>query len=597
MIPQSFIQDLLSRVDIVDVVGRYVQLKKGGQNYLGLCPFHAEKSPSFTVSPSKQFFHCFGCGAHGSAIGFVMEHRGQGYVDAIRELAQLAGMQVPESERVAESHSRTRALTDVLMRATEFYRAQLKDSPTAIGYLKQRGITGQTAARFALGYAPDAWQPLRSVFDDYDDSRLVEAGLVIAESGKRYDRFRGRVMFPIRNARGYVVAFGARVLEASEPKYLNSPETPVFRKGQELYGLHEARDAIHKGGRAIVAEGYMDVIRLAQAGFDESVAALGTAITSAHISVLFKVADHVVFAFDGDAAGRKAARRALEAALPVIADTKRASFVILPEGQDPDSVIGEGGRAAFESILREAVPLSGFFVRTLLETATSEGRLASAEDRASVLAAAKPSLLSMPPGALRLQLLRELAEVTGTPLDSIEALFGLRKAPIRRQIPVGHTPRMEVADLKLSILQQLLAHPLLAREFNQDVIDEHLHGDDRLDREIAEVWKSATATTAAEAAALSHGALLEMLADSEYADEYRALAAQEMEIETGVEVAREIVSEAFAKLKLRRFERDRAQRLAEYQRDPSPLRLDAYRAADQAYTQARGPTERSGLTP
>ena len=279
MIPQSFIQDLLARVDIVDIVGRYVQLKKGGQNFLGLCPFHAEKSPSFTVSPSKQFYHCFGCGAHGSAIGFVMEHRGQGYVDAIRDLAHGAGMQVPETERTADAHSKTRALTDVLARAIEFYRLQLRDNSAAIAYLKRRGVSGQTAARFALGYAPDSWQPLRAAFDNYDDPQLVEAGLVISEEGKRYDRFRGRVMFPIRNARGLVIGFGARVLDAGEPKYLNSPETPVFRKGHELYGLHEARDAIRKCGRAIVAEGYLDVIRLAQAGFAESVAALGTAIT------------------------------------------------------------------------------------------------------------------------------------------------------------------------------------------------------------------------------------------------------------------------------------------------------------------------------
>lgn len=590
MIPQSFIQDLLARVDIVDVVGRYVQLKKGGQNYLGLCPFHAEKSPSFTVSPSKQFFHCFGCGAHGSAIGFVMEHRGQGYVDAIRDLAQGAGMQVPESERAAGAYSKTRALTDVLTRATEFYRLQLKDSSTAIAYLKRRGVNGQTAARFALGYAPDAWQPLRGAFDNYDDPQLVEAGLVISEEGKRYDRFRGRVMFPIRNTRGQVVGFGARVIDDGEPKYLNSPETPVFRKGHELYGLHEARDAIRKRGRAIVAEGYLDVIRLAQAGFAESVAALGTAVTGTHVSALFKVADHVIFAFDGDAAGRKAARRALEAALPVIADTKRASFVLLPEGQDPDSLIGDQGDAAFASALTEALPLSEFFIQTLMGAAGE--RPASAEDRAALLGAAKPLLLSMAPGAMRLQLLRDLAETARTPLDAVEALYGLRKAPVRRVASFDrHTPRMEVSDLKLSILQQLLAHPTLAREFNQDVIDEHVHGDDRLDREIAEVWRASTATTAAEAAALSHGALLEMLADSDYAEEYRALAAQEMEIDTGVEMARDIVSEGFAKLRLRRFERERTERLADYEKDPSPQRLDAYRAADHAYTQARGPAD------
>ncbi len=591
MIPQSFIQDLLARVDIVDVVGRYVQLKKGGQNYLGLCPFHAEKSPSFTVSPSKQFFHCFGCGAHGSAIGFVMEHRGQGYVDAIRDLAQIAGMQVPEVERGAETQSKTRALTDLLARAAEFYRAHLKDNQSAIDYLKRRGVSGTTAARFALGYAPDAWQPLRAAFENYDDPKLVAAGLVISDAGKRYDRFRGRVMFPIRNVRGQILGFGARVIDTGEPKYLNSPETPVFRKGQELYGLHEARDAIRKNGRAIVAEGYMDVIRLAQAGFEESVAALGTAVTSAHVSALFKAADHVVFAFDGDAAGRKAARRALEAALPVIADAKRASFVSLPEGQDPDSLIGSQGTTAFESALTNALPLSKFFIRSL--TGAAGGELpASAEDRAALLGAGKPLLLSMAPGAMRLQLLRELAEVARTPLDAVEALYGLRKAIGRRSVSFERrTPHMDVADLKLSILQQLLAHPILAREFNQDVIDEHLHGGDRMDQQIAEVWRASTASTASEAAVLSHGALLEMLTASEYADEYRALAAQEMEIETGGDVARQVVGEAFAKLRLRRFERVRAERLADYERDPSAQRLDAYRAADQAYIRARGPVE------
>ncbi|HYM48092.1 MAG TPA: toprim domain-containing protein, partial [Burkholderiaceae bacterium] len=447
--------------------------------------------------------------------------------------------------------------------------------------------SGQTAARFALGYAPDTWQPLRAAFDHYDDPRLVEAGLIIADEGKRYDRFRGRVMFPIRNARGQVVGFGARVIDTGEPKYLNSPETPVFRKGQELYGLHEARDAIRKSGRAIVAEGYMDVIRLAQSGFEESVAALGTAVTSAHVSALFRAADHVIFAFDGDAAGRKAARRSLEAALPVIADTKRASFVLLPEGEDPDSLIGTQGSAAFEAALAYALPLSEFFIRTL--AATTDGRLpASAEERAALLGEAKPLLLSMAPGAMRLQLLRELAEATRTPLDSVEALYGLRRAPARRATSFERrTPRMEIGDLKLSILQQLLAHPLLARQFNQQVIDEHLHGVDRLDQEIVEVWRASTATTAAEAAALSHGALFELLADSDHADHFRALAAQEMEIETGVDVARQMIDEAFAKLKLRRFERQRAERLADYERDPSPQRLDAYREADQAYMRAR----------
>jgi len=591
MIPQSFIQDLLARVDIVDVVGRYVELKKGGQNFAGLCPFHSEKSPSFTVSPSKQFFHCFGCGAHGSAVGFLMEHRGLDYVDAIRDLAQFAGMQVPENERATQAHTKTRALTEVLTQAAEFYRAQLKQSASAIEYLKARGISGQSAARFGLGFAPDNWQPLRAAFDQYEDPRLVEAGLVIADEGKRYDRFRGRVIYPIRSPRGQVIGFGARVIDDTEPKYLNSPETPVFRKGHELYGLHEARDAIRRSGRAIVAEGYMDVIWLAQAGFEESVAALGTAVSSAHVSALFKAADHVVFAFDGDAAGRKAARRALEAALPVIADTKRASFVLLGEGEDPDSLISTHGASAFEAALAGALPLSKFFIRSL--SSSPDGDLpSSAEDRAALLGAAKPLLISMAPGAMRLQLLRELADATRTPLDSVEALYGLRKAPARRPASLERrTPRMDVGDLKLSILQQLLAHPSLAREFNQSIIEEHLQGEDRRDHEITEVWRASTAATASEASVLSHGALLELLTDSEHAGEYRSLAAQEMEIDTSPDVARQVVAEAFTKLKLRRFERERADRLAAYQQEPSPQRLSAYQEADLAYMRARGASQ------
>jgi DNA primase len=407
MIPQGFIQDLLARVDIVDVVGRYVQLKKGGQNFLGLCPFHGEKSPSFTVSPAKQFYHCFGCGAHGSAIGFLMDQRGLSYVEAIHELAQQAGMTVPEDVRAdRDAAQRSRGLTDLLAQAADFYRRELKTSPTAIDYLKGRGVTGQTAARFALGFAPDAWQPLKAAVQSYEDPKLAEAGLVIiGDEGKRYDRFRGRVMFPIRNRRGAVIGFGARIMGAGEPKYLNSPETPVFHKGQELYGLFEAQEAIRQRKRVIVCEGYMDVIQLAQAGFAESVAALGTAVTAQHVTTLLRLTDHVIFAFDGDAAGRKAARRALEAALPVITEAKRASFLLLPEGEDPDSLIKAHGAGAFEDELSRALPLSRWFARTL-----AEGRnLDEAEDRAALLAEAQPLLESMQPGALRLQLVRELA--------------------------------------------------------------------------------------------------------------------------------------------------------------------------------------------
>ena len=404
MIPQGFILDLLARVDIVDVVSRHVALKKGGQNLLGLCPFHGEKTPSFTVSPTKQFFHCFGCGAHGSAVGFLMDYRGLSYVEAIQELAQSVGLTVPqESVRSGQEAAQNRGLAEALQTAADYYRRQLKEAPPAIDYLKGRGLTGATAARYALGYAPDAWQSLKAVFDNYNDPRLVDAGLVISgEENKRYDRFRGRVMYPIRNRRGSVIGFGARVLDGSEPKYLNSPETALYHKGQELYGLYEAQEAIRKRGRVIVCEGYMDVIQLAQGGFEEAVAALGTAITAHHVGTLFRLAPSVIFAFDGDAAGRKAARRALEATLPVIGDDRRASFVLLPQGEDPDSLLREHGPGAIEAELARALSLSQWFLRCVGE----DRNLDQPEDRAATVAAARPLLESMPTGALRMQLVR-----------------------------------------------------------------------------------------------------------------------------------------------------------------------------------------------
>ncbi len=550
MIPQGFIQDLLARVDIVDLIGRYVALKKAGQNYVGLCPFHGEKTPSFTVSPSKQFFHCFGCGAHGSAIGFLMDHRGLAYVEAIRELAQQVGMQVPEDgTRDHDGATRSRGLTEVLQRACDYYRRKLRDTPAAIEYLKRRGLTGQTAARFALGYSPDAWQPLREAFDSYEDPKLVEAGLVIVgDEGRRYDRFRGRVMFPIRNRRGAVIGFGARVLDGNEPKYLNSPETPVFHKGQELYGLFEAQEAIRRRQRVIVCEGYMDVIQLAQAGFEECVAALGTAITAQHVGLLLRLTDQVIFAFDGDAAGRKAARRALEATLPVIADTKRANFVLLPEGEDPDSLIRSGGAAAFEDQLASALPLSRWFVDSL-----AEGKdLERAEDRAALVALAKPLLASMPPAALRMQLVRELADAARAPAADLESLFGLkpwRRLPEVRRPAAPARSGAEVEDLKARILQHLLAFPELAREFNAQIAAEFAGAEHPVDRQIAEIWRTATLV-----GSTSQGALLEALADSEFADTYRAISRRDLLLEGDASAAREDLRAGFATLELRRVE-------------------------------------------
>ncbi|KQU75643.1 MULTISPECIES: DNA primase [unclassified Rhizobacter] len=421
MIPPSFIQELLSRIDVVEVVGRHVQLKKAGINHKGLCPFHGEKTPSFTVSPTRQTYHCFGCGVHGNALGFLMEYSGMGFLDAVRDLAQQAGLTVPEDdrspqerERAAELKERQATLSDVLAKASESYRKQLKGSPRAIDYLKGRGLSGEIAAAFGLGYAPDGWRALASVFPRYDDPLLEESGLVISqgendEERKRYDRFRDRIMFPIRSVQGDVIGFGGRVLDKGEPKYLNSPETPVFVKGRELYGLHEARAGLRKRGYALVVEGYMDVVALAQHGFDNAVATLGTACTAEHVQKLFRFTESVVFSFDGDAAGRRAAGRALEASLPLASDTRTVRFLFLPTEHDPDSYVRELGAEAFEACVAQAVPLS----RQLVEAARDGGDLSTAEGRAKFLANAKPLWSALPDGALKLQLLAELAQQGG----------------------------------------------------------------------------------------------------------------------------------------------------------------------------------------
>src|SRR5687768_6941674 len=413
-IPQSFIQELLARADVVEIVGRYVQLKKGGANYMGLCPFHGEKSPSFSVSPSKQFYHCFGCGKNGNAIGFLMEHAGMNFVEAVKDLAGQYAMQVPEEdrspedrERAAQQRQKQSTLSDVLEKAGQAYRKHLKASPRAIDYLKGRGLSGEIARQFGLGYAPAGWRSLASVFPDYDDPLLAESGLVIVseEDDKRYDRFRDRVMFPIRNVKGECIGFGGRVLGDEKPKYLNSPETPVFSKGRELYGLFEARNAVREAGYVLVTEGYMDVVALAQLGFPNAVATLGTACTPEHVHKLFRFTDSVVFSFDGDEAGRRAARKALEGALPYATDVRTVKFLFLPPEHDPDSFIREFGKDEFQRYVRQAVPLSVF----LLEAAREGCDLGTAEGRAHMAANAKPLWTQLPDGALRRQLLGEIA--------------------------------------------------------------------------------------------------------------------------------------------------------------------------------------------
>ena len=420
-IPEDFIQDLLNRVDIVDVVERYVPLKKAGQNYSACCPFHKEKSPSFTVSPTKQFYHCFGCGAHGSAVGFVMEFEGLGFHDAVEKLAESVGMQVPKTAGRDDAPRRERQtnLVDLNTRAMNYFRAQLKDSPKAIDYLKRRGLTGKIAAHFGLGYAPDDWHPLAACFGDYaTNPQLPEVGLVIdhADTGRRYDRFRDRIMFPILDGKSQVIGFGGRVIDQGEPKYLNSPETPLFQKGLELYGLPQARQSIRATNRVLVVEGYMDVVALAQLGVEYAVATLGTACTPEHIKKLMRLADHVVFSFDGDRAGRKAAWRALENSLPLASDGKTLSFLFLPTEHDPDSYIREFGKDAFEELIgREALGLVAFMTREL----AAQVEMSSEEGRAKFLYLAKPLVEQIKAPALGMLLRKKIAEMAG--LDSGDA--------------------------------------------------------------------------------------------------------------------------------------------------------------------------------
>jgi DNA primase len=452
LIPQSFIQDLLNRVDIVDVVERYVPLKKAGANYVACCPFHGEKTPSFTVSQSKQFYHCFGCGAHGTAIGFMIEYAGVGFIDAVKDLAQSAGMQMPEfvPERPRGKTEEGDDLYAVLLKAAQYYRQQLKNAPRAIEYLKQRGLSGDIAKDFGIGYAPDGWQNLQAEFPDYNAKALVAAGLVIqGDEGKRYDRFRDRIMFPIVDQRGNIIGFGGRVLDKGEPKYLNSPETPLFEKGRELYGLYQGRRAIRDAGRVIVVEGYMDVVALAQHGIGYAVATLGTATTPTHVQKLLRQVEEVVFCFDGDDAGRRAAWRALENSLDQLADGKQLSFLFLPQGEDPDTYVRKLGKDAFEKLLNEAKPLSQF----LLDELKSRVDLATGEGRAALLKEAKPLVMRISARFLGRIIRQNLAQVAGISVQDLEREYGVKEtrttpaAPARSAATPVRGPARQVIEL------------------------------------------------------------------------------------------------------------------------------------------------------
>jgi len=479
MIPNDFVQTLLARVDIVDVIDRLVPLKKAGANYQACCPFHSEKTPSFTVSPTKQFYHCFGCGAHGTAIGFLMEYAGKSFPEAVETLARDAGLEVPRVDRPGERERREQEvdLCETLLAAAKFYRAQLREAPAAIDYLKRRGLTGAVAAHFGIGYAPSGWQNLAGAFPAYDDPALDAAGLVIAgENGKRYDRFRERVMFPIHDSRGRVIGFGGRVLESGEPKYLNSPETAVFSKGKELYGLYLARNAIREAGRVVVVEGYMDVVALAQHGVAYAVATLGTATTAIHAQKLLRLADAVVFCFDGDAAGHKAAWRALENVLPVLADGKEARFLLLPDGEDPDDFVRKRGKAAFERAIETAVPLSEYLLREL----AAQHPPTTAEGRAALVAAARPYVGQIAAPILAALVRRQLAELAGLPEAQLGAFVGSpsggsrpheARAQPRSERGPGNRARRPPSLLR-TLLQGVMLDPSLARRHAFPRVDE-----------------------------------------------------------------------------------------------------------------------------
>jgi DNA primase len=541
VIPAGFLQDLLSRVDIVDVVGRHVELKKSGANHMGLCPFHGEKSPSFSVSATKQFYHCFGCGAHGDAIRFLMEHSGMSFRDAVGDLAQQAGMAVPEGpidpaeqQRALQARAHQATLSEVLERAAEHYRRQLKEHAAAIDYLKRRGLSGEVAKRFGLGYAPPGWRSLASVFPRYDDPLLADSGMVIVQGDegpeqKRYDRFRERIMFPIRSVKGEVIGFGGRVLDGGEPKYLNSPETPIFVKGRELYGLFEARAALRSKGYVLVVEGYMDVVALAQNGFGNAVATLGTACTAEHVQKLFRFTDTVVFSFDGDAAGRRAAGRALEASLPHATDLRSVRFLFLPPEHDPDSYVREFGAAIFDAQVAKAVPLS----RQLIDHASQGTDLGQAEGRARMLAQAKPLWLALPDGALRRQLLPELARHALMEPADLTVLWGQATTPARpAQGAWRPSPRAASRRAPAGLADQALRLLLRHNEWW-----EQLSGDDQgllheldgvhgqvlawLERQITEhgpqTWAALDAAMAEEPwAELARGWLKAVVADEEH---------------------------------------------------------------------------------
>jgi len=551
LIPQAFLDDLLDRVDIVEVIDRRVKLKKTGKNYTARCPFHDEKTPSFSVNPEKQFYYCFGCGAGGNAIGFVMEYDNVEFPQAVETLASAQGLEVPREQSTADGGGRAESpgkpLYEVMERVSAFYQLQLRQHPQkdrAVNYLKGRGLTGDIAARFQLGFAPPGWDNLLGALgtDEQQRELLVQAGMVVkGEQGKVYDRFRERVVFPIRDRRGRVIAFGGRVLGDDKPKYLNSPETAIFHKGRELYGLFEARRASRHLERILLVEGYMDVIALAQHGIDYAAATLGTATSRTHVEQIFRLCPEVVFCFDGDAAGRRAALRAMEAALPCMEDGRQARFLFLPEGQDPDDAVRGGGREHFEALLDAALPLETFLFESVAEGLDT----GSLDGRARMSKRALPYLRQLPEGVFRQLMFRALAERTGLDLQSLMQLEapppepgdpgfeppGQHSAPaaddaastaqraLRDAPPRHRAPPRGYSNLAQAALALLLHQPSIARTTDPALLRD-VEGDDvQLFRDLLELLRrrpdSTTAILLGHWYGTPEGALLNRLAGQE----------------------------------------------------------------------------------
>ena len=476
MIPESFIQELLNRIDVVDIIDKRVTLKKAGANYLACCPFHQEKTPSFTVSPSKQFYHCFGCGEHGSAISFLIEYEGLTFVDAINDLANSIGLKVPnDAPHKIENNAENSNLEEIIKIASIYYQKQLRVSPKAINYLKARGLTGEVAKEFSIGYAPEGWQNLKIAFKKYEDESLVKAGLVVRnEKGKHYDRFRNRIMFPIYSDKGKIIGFGGRIIDPEDtPKYYNSPETPLFQKSYELYGLLASRKPIREKGYVLVVEGYMDVVGLAQNGIRNTVATLGTATTAFHIKKLIRYTQEIVFCFDGDNAGRSAAWRAMNNSLVSVTDNIQLKFLFLPDTHDPDSFVKENSAKEFELLAQNSMPLTEYIIKYL----TIGNDLVTSEKRVKFLNEIKPILNELTAPKLLMIFKKRIAELINLEVDEINEILELKK--IYKKNNSSKLPnRLPMKSSRRFCLLLILKPELIIKEdseyFTSDTIDDKL---------------------------------------------------------------------------------------------------------------------------